>query len=102
MVTNIHNPNRHQDADLQVRVSIALTLRQRRSLREINLEVADGVVQLEGNLPSYYDRQLALETARHVAGVRKVLDNLRVVDGLYGKADRFQVTHERDLLSAAN
>ena len=34
--------------------------------------------------------------------LRKVLDNLRVVDGLYGKSDRFQVTHERDLLSSAN
>src|SRR5947207_3674 len=44
MVTNIHNPNHQQDADLHVRVSIALTLRQRSPLREIVLEVADGVV----------------------------------------------------------
>jgi hypothetical protein len=101
MVTSIHNPLQHEDADLHVRVAIALTLRQRQSLREIDLEVIEGVVHLRGTLPSFFDRQLAVETARRVAGVVQVQDNLWVAEGLYGKVDRFQVTHSRAVVTSA-
>ena len=69
-----------QDADLLTRVGIALTLRQRSSFRQIVVEVVAGVVTLRGNIPSFFDRQLAAETARRVVGVRQVRDELRVVD----------------------
>jgi len=101
MVTSIHNSLQHEDADLHVRVAIALTLRQRQPLREIELEVVDGVVYLRGTLPSFFDRQLAVETARRVVGVVQVQDHLWVADGLYGKVDRFQVTHSRAVVTSA-
>jgi osmotically-inducible protein OsmY len=67
-----------QDAELLTRVGIALTLRQRSSFRQIVVEVAAGVVTLKGQLPSFFDRQLAAETTRRVAGVREVRDQLSV------------------------
>ena len=70
-----------QDAELLTRVGIALTLRQRSSFRQIVVEVAAGVVTLRGEIPSFFDRQLAAESARRVFGVREVRDQLCVVEG---------------------
>jgi osmotically-inducible protein OsmY len=75
-----------QDAELLTRVSIALTLRQRASFRLIVIEVAAGVVTLKGNIPSYFDRQLATETTRRVVGVRAVRDELHVRDAADSRA----------------
>lgn len=67
------------DADLLTRVGIALTLRLRHTLRSIHVSVDNGVVTLRGVLPTFYDRQLAIEITRHVAGVLQVKDELTVV-----------------------
>jgi hypothetical protein len=66
------------DADLLTRVGIALTLRLRHTLHAVHIRVEKGVVTLQGVVPSFYDRQLAIEITRRVAGVLRVIDELSV------------------------
>lgn len=68
----------NSDQALSTRVRLALTLSQRSTLRAVALEVHNGTVTLRGNVPTFYDRQVAFEAARHVAGVRHVQDELSV------------------------
>jgi hypothetical protein len=70
--------NRSVDADLLTRVGIALTMRLSHTLHAIHIQVDNGVVILRGLVPSFYDRQLAIEVTRRVAGVLKVRDELSV------------------------
>ena len=67
------------DADLLTRVGIALTLRMRHTLHAIHIVVDNGAVTLKGVVPTFYDRQLAIEVTRHIAGVLRVKDELSVV-----------------------
>lgn len=69
---------RSVDADLLTRVGIALTLRLRHTLHAVHIHVDQGTVTLRGLVPSFYDRQLAIEVTRRVAGVQRVLDELTV------------------------
>lgn len=66
------------DQDITTRVRLALGLCQRLTLRSIALEVSEGAVTLRGTVPTFFDRQVAFETTRHVAGVRQVHDELQV------------------------
>ena len=66
------------DAELLTRVGIALTLRMPLTSQQVHPLVAGGEVTLQGELRSYYDRQLAIEITRRVAGVRRVRDELTV------------------------
>ena len=43
-----------------------------RSVAQLRCEVDDGVVQLHGELPSYFLKQVAQETVRQVKGIREV------------------------------
>lgn len=70
--------NRHVDADLLTRVGIALTMRLSHTLHAVHIQVDNGVVTLRGLVPTFYDRQLAIEVTRRVAGVLKVRDELSV------------------------
>ncbi len=70
--------DQNNDQSLSTRVRLALTLSQRSTLRGIALEVQGGTVTIRGTVPTFYDRQVAFETARHVAGVRHVQDELSV------------------------
>jgi hypothetical protein len=70
--------NRSVDADLLTRVGIALTMRLSHTLHAVHIHVDNGVVTLRGLVPTFYDRQLAIEVTRRVAGVLKVRDELSV------------------------
>jgi hypothetical protein len=70
--------NRSVDADLLTRVGIALTMRLSHTLHAVHIQVDNGVVTLRGLVPTFYDRQLAIEVTRRVAGVLKVRDELSV------------------------
>jgi len=50
----------------------------RPELRGLNVTVRSGVVLLGGELPTFFLRQLALERARRVAGVRRLVDQIVV------------------------
>jgi hypothetical protein len=74
-------PNHAQitaDADLRFRLGIALAARRRAAWRVVRVGAQDGVVRLEGIVPTYYDRQLILAIAQHVAGVLRVEDELTI------------------------
>lgn len=67
-----------QDVDLQARVRLSLAMRNRVSLRTLRVEVVDSIATLSGRVPQFYDRLLAVETVRRVAGVRAVRDEITV------------------------
>lgn len=76
------------DADLLTRVGIALTLRLRHTLHAVHIQVDKGTVTLRGMVPTFYDRQLAIEVTRRVAGVYRVFDEITVAgsnDGTKGR-----------------
>jgi hypothetical protein len=86
--------NRSVDADLLTRVGIALTMRFSHTLHAIHIQVDNGVVTLRGLVPSFYDRQLAIEVTRRVAGVLKVRDELSVATPS-GGFDKAWTSHSR-------
>jgi len=73
-------PTSEFDRDLQCRVRAFLAGRHYQALRRLRIEVKDGTVVLSGALPTFHQRQIALECARHVAGVLRVIDRLDVSD----------------------
>ncbi len=68
------------DADLLQRLRIALSVHRRAGWHLVNFTAQNGVVQLTGVVPTFYDRQLIAALVRHVAGVFGIKDNLTVGD----------------------
>ncbi len=75
------NPALHAgDADLLQRLRIALSVHRRAGWHLVHFTAQNGVVQLAGVVPTFYDRQLIAALVRHVAGVFGIEDNLTVGD----------------------
>ena len=74
-VTGVRNA---ADADLFLRLNITLSTKRRAGWHLVQFAVHNGVVKLAGIVPSFYDRQLIANLARHVAGVMCVHDELSV------------------------
>jgi osmotically-inducible protein OsmY len=68
------------DDDLVHRVRLFLETLHLPALRRVRVEVENGVVIIEGRVGSFHERQLALACVRRVAGVRQIVDNIRVVE----------------------
>ena len=66
------------DDDLKTRVVNFLAQRQVSLLHGVAVEVKDGLVTLRGNVRSFYEKQLCLNCARHVAGVIRLVDRIQV------------------------
>ena len=66
------------DADLLTRLRIALATHRRAGWHLVSFTAQNGVVQLAGIVPTFYDRQLIAAFVRHVAGVFGIHDNLTV------------------------
>jgi BON domain len=71
---------RDADADLLLRLRIALSIHKRAGWHLVRFAAQNGIVQLAGVVPTYYDRQLIASLVRHVAGVYGIEDNLTVGD----------------------
>jgi hypothetical protein len=69
-----------QDADLFRRLAIAFSMQPRDGWRDIRVIVRQGLVTLIGEVPTVHSRQLLVAVARHVAGVLRVSDELKVVE----------------------
>jgi osmotically-inducible protein OsmY len=69
-----------QDADLIRRLVLAFSMHPRQGWRDIQIIVRHGLETLIGEVPTFHSRQLLVAVARHVAGVLRVSDELRVVD----------------------
>ena len=68
------------DEDLSRRIRLFLDTLRLAVLRRIHVEVEEGLVTIGGIVSSYYDRQLAVACVRRVAGVRQIVDKIRVAD----------------------
>jgi len=68
-------------SDLKRRIVNFLATRNRPGLRQIELEVRDGVVMLRGRVRTFYDKQLAAHCCSRVAGVHQIIDDIQVVAG---------------------
>jgi hypothetical protein len=73
-------PSSTADAALAQRVVAYLATRNFHSFRRLTARADRGVVSLSGKLDSYYERQVAIESARRVAGVGRVVDRIVVND----------------------
>jgi hypothetical protein len=79
-VSPIANPptlDSFSNEELSQRVTLFLAS-CRPELGEVDVLANDGVVYLRGMLPTYFRRQLAVERARHVAGVRLLIDQIAI------------------------
>lgn len=50
-------------------------------LRNVNCELVRGVLVLRGRVNSYYEKQMAQETVRHVKGIDKICNEINVDPG---------------------
>jgi len=66
------------DAELRQRVALYLLHNGHAPVRRLSVSAKDGVVCLRGTVPTYYVRQLGVECARRVAGVRELVDQIEV------------------------
>lgn len=69
----------YPDEDLRRRISSFLGSRHFPAFRRLEVKVFAGAVTLRGQVSSYYEKQVALDTCRRVAGVLKTIDQV-VVD----------------------
>ena len=66
------------DFDLQRRVGAFLAGQHRPALRNLHVNAKAGIVTLRGNVPTFYEREIAVRIARRVAGVVKLIDEIIV------------------------
>ncbi|HET9766059.1 MAG TPA: BON domain-containing protein [Thermoanaerobaculia bacterium] len=66
------------DARLETKVKRALENEIGKRARDVEVEAVDGVVSLRGKLPDAARKQIALDTAAKVKGVKKVVDLITV------------------------
>ena len=77
MISGLEQDTDKSTSDLKQRINIFLSQKGLRSLRRLNIEVTDGTVTFSGTVSSFYERQLC-HTCKCVAGVRKLVDDLKV------------------------
>lgn len=67
------------DRELETRIRGSLEGRFFASLRRLGVTANDGTVTLQGQVASFYEKQLALSACRQVDGVRSLIDCVGVV-----------------------
>lgn len=65
--------------DLERRVLNYLNGRHMQSLRKIQVQAQEGKVVLQGEVQSFYEKQLCLNCCRRVEGVHELVDKVDVV-----------------------
>ncbi len=66
------------DDDVRRRVSRFLHSRHFPAFRNLEIEVVHGAVRLTGEVQSYYEKQVAMTSCQHVAGVLSLIDEIDV------------------------
>ena len=66
------------DEDLRFRIESYLKSRHFPEFENLDVSVQNGSVILSGRLPSYYKKQVALSSCQRVAGVVRLVDQVRV------------------------
>lgn len=70
----------YPDDDLHRRISSFLFSRHFPAFRSLRIEVEHGNVTLRGEVQSYYEKQVALTSCQHVAGVLSLVDEISVLE----------------------
>ena len=68
----------YQDEDVHQRVSRSLFSCHFPAFRNLDIEVDGGAVTITGKVQSYYEKQIALTSSQHVAGVVTLIDEIVV------------------------
>ena len=68
----------YPDEEVCTRVKNFLFSRHFPSIRELEVDVDNGIVTLSGNVQSYYEKQVAMNSCQHVAGVLDLIDKIEV------------------------
>ncbi len=76
--TNLAGRIDFPDHDVEQRVRTFLNSRHFPAFRKLNVDVANGSVRLSGNLPTFYEKQVALHSCQRVAGVLHLIDEIDV------------------------
>jgi osmotically-inducible protein OsmY len=66
------------DSDLKRRIVNFLHQRHVPSLRNVDVDVDQGVVTMRGKVDSFYHKQLCLNCCQRVAGVVRLIDEIEV------------------------
>ena len=66
------------DRDLELRVRVFLASLGWQSLKQLHVRVNEVAVFLDGRVPSFYERQLAISACQRVAGVYQVSESIEV------------------------
>ncbi len=66
------------DEDLRFRIESYLKSRHFPEFEYLDVSVDNGSVTLSGRLQSYYEKQVALSSCQRVAGVIRLVDEVRV------------------------
>ncbi|MCI0361869.1 MAG: BON domain-containing protein [Planctomycetaceae bacterium] len=73
---------RSSDRQLERQIASHLAETNRPSLRRLAVNVADGNVTLRGRVTSFYEKQIAIQTCRVLAGVERLTDAVEVAAGI--------------------
>ena len=73
------------DGDLERRTRIFLAGQSVSALRRIVVSASGGAVKLRGRVHSFYEKQLCLNCCQHVAGVIRVIDEIKVEEKASGR-----------------
>jgi BON domain-containing protein len=68
----------NNDAELERRITNFLCQRRVPGRECLQLNVHGGVVAVSGRIPTHYARWLCIESCRRVAGVLRVIDNVKI------------------------
>lgn len=68
----------YPDTEVLNRVKDFLFSRHFPSIRELDVNVDEGIVTLSGRVQSYYEKQIAMNSCQHVAGVLSMIDKIVV------------------------
>ncbi len=66
------------DKNLKRRVMNFLHQRNLPALRQIDVQVEEGIVEIAGRVKSFYEKQLCLNCCQRVAGVIQIVDHVEV------------------------
>jgi osmotically-inducible protein OsmY len=69
---------KHADDDVEEAIEQRIEARDTLANDKIEVEVSDGVARLSGTVKTRSDQVTALTVARSTAGVRRVIDDLRL------------------------
>ena len=78
MSAGFENSAYSEDLELARRVKLFLAHQPRPALRYLRVEARGETVTLRGLVTTFYERQLALQCSRRVAGVRELIDEITV------------------------